>query len=108
MTETPTHEITFLDPLTAGKVNAVFGLVAGLITGIVTLITSGILSTYLQTQTWASPEVIATAQQAGFIGLLLFLVLGIITGFLAGFVGAYIFNFTVKLVGGVKVGVKDE
>lgn len=108
MQDKPTHDITYIDPLTAGKVNAIFGLVAGLLTGILTLITSGVVASYLRTQSWASPEVISQAQSAGFAGLLIFLVLGVVTGFIAGAVGALIFNFTVKLVGGVRIGMKKD
>lgn len=104
----PTHEIVFVDPLSLGKINAIFGLVAGIIAGLLVLIGSSFISSYLQNQVGVNPQLIAQTQQFGFIGLILFLVLGIVSGFVLGAVCAFIYNIVVKLVGGIKIGIEEE
>ena len=101
-------EISHVDPLMLGKVNAIFGFVMGLLMGIVTLLTSGIVSGYLQTLSGTPVDLIEKTQQLGFFGLLFFLFLGIVTGFISGALVAVVYNAVAKMVGGLKIEVEDE
>jgi uncharacterized protein YacL len=101
-------ELVKVDPLTIGKVNALFGFIVGLIVGLLTLITTGLVASYLQSLTGVDPQLIAQTQQFGFFGMILFLVLGAFLGFVSGAGGAIIYNVVVKLIGGIKVWVEDH
>ncbi len=101
-------EISHVDPLMLGKVNAIFGFVMGLLMGIVTLLTSGIVSGYLQTLSGTPVDLIEKTQQFGFFGLLFFLFLGIVTGFVSGALVAVVYNAVAKMVGGLRVEVDEE
>ncbi len=96
-------ELSHIEPLSLGKVNAIFGFVVGLLAGLGTLISSGIVADYLQTLTNVDPQLIVQTQQFGFFGLLLFLFMGIIFGFISGALAAVIYNAVVKMVGGIKI-----
>ncbi|MEK6820783.1 MAG: hypothetical protein AABY11_00085 [archaeon] len=100
-------EITRIDPLLLGKINALFGLVVGLIVGMLTLLTSGIVSGYLQTLTGIDPAFIEQTQQFGFIGLLLSLLFGVVLGFITGAGSALIYNVVAKIVGGITVWTEE-
>lgn len=100
-------ELTRLDPLSVGKVNALFGFIVGLIVGLMTLITSGLVAGYLQTLSGIDPQLITQTQQFGFFGMLLFLVLGAFLGFISGAAGAVIYNIVAKIVGGIKWWVEE-
>jgi hypothetical protein len=99
-------EVTRLDPLSVGKVNALFGFIVGLVVGLLTLITSGILAGYLQTLAGTDPELIERTQQLGFFGMIVFLILGAVLGFIGGAAGAVIYNAVVKIIGGIKVWIE--
>lgn len=101
-------EISHIDPLMLGKVNAIFGFLMGLLMGVLSLVSSGILSGYLQTLSGTPVELIEKTQQLGFIGLLFFLFLGIVTGFISGALAAVVYNAVAKMVGGLKVEVNEE
>lgn len=99
-------EITRLDPESCGKVNAIFGLVTGILGGLFSLIGSNIVATYLSTIPGMDSHLVEQAQQAGFVGLILFILLGVVLGFLSGLVIAVVYNFVAKLAGGVKIYVQ--
>lgn len=101
-------EISHVDPLMLGKVNAIFGFVMGLLMGVLSLISSGLLAGYLQTLSGTPVEIIERTQQFGLIGLLFFLFLGIVTGFISGALVAVVYNAVAKMVGGLKVEVNEE
>ena len=101
-------EISHIDPLMLGKVNAIFGFVMGLLMGILSLLTSGIVSGYLQTLSGTPVDLIEKTQQLGFVGLLFFLFLGIVTGFISGALAAVVYNAVAKMVGGLKIEVNEE
>ena len=105
---TKRFELTHVDPLMLGKINALFGLVIGLFTGIMTLLTSGIVSGYLQTLTQVDPALIERTQQFGFFGLLFFLFTGVVLGFITGALAGVIYNALVKMVGGIKLELEEE
>ncbi|MFH0969945.1 MAG: DUF3566 domain-containing protein [Candidatus Diapherotrites archaeon] len=100
-------EITRIDPLMLGKVNALFGFIVGLVVGVLTLLTSGIVSGYLQTLSGVDVQLVQQTQQFGFLGLIFFLVLGAFLGFVSGAAGAVIYNVAAKIVGGIKVWVEE-
>ncbi|MEK6970299.1 MAG: DUF3566 domain-containing protein [archaeon] len=100
-------ELTRVDPLSLGKVNALFGFIVGLIVGMMTLITSGVVASYLQTLSSTDPQLITQTQQFGFFGMLLFLVLGAFLGFVSGAAGAIIYNVVAKILGGIKIGIEE-
>lgn len=113
------HIIEKIDPLTFGKVNAMFGLIIGLILGIFSLIAAGMVSSFLSSpsvstaltsQTFVdyNPQIVVQIQQLGFYGLIMFLLSGVIAGFVGGVAIALIYNLAAKLVGGVKIETKEE
>ncbi len=103
-----TIEISHVDPLMLGKVNAIFGFIMGLVMGVLSLLTSGVVSGYLQTLSGTPVDLIERVQQFGFFGLLFFLFLGIITGFISGALIAVVYNAVAKMVGGLKIEVNEE
>ncbi len=103
-----TIEISHIDPLMLGKVNAIFGFIMGLLMGVLSLLTSGVISGYLQTLSGTPVDIIEKVQQFGFFGLLFFLFLGIITGFISGALIAVVYNAVAKMVGGLKIEVNEN
>jgi uncharacterized protein YacL len=101
-------EVTRVDPLSVGKVNALFGFIVGLIVGLMTLLTTGVVASYLQTLSSVDAQLITQTQQFGFFGMILFLILGSFFGFVSGAGGAVIYNVVVKLIGGIKIWVEDH
>ncbi len=102
------HEIVLVSPLSAGKVLAVFGLVMGLIGGFLSLISFGLIGSYLAQVPGVDTAAAAQLQQFGFTAFILSLVLGVVIGFIAGALAGFVFNVTAKLVGGLKVHIKEQ
>jgi len=89
-----------IDPMSLAKILAVMGIIWGLVIAVVSLLFAPMQS-YMG-RFYAGFE----AMGLGAFGIILLPIYYAIIGFIGGYIGAWIYNYVVKFVGGVKIELK--
>jgi hypothetical protein len=97
------YEVRSIDPMSAGKMLIVIGLVVGLVVGFLMMIIVWAVGALSSTE--ATP--LLAAMMLGVVALIGTPVVGAVVGFLTGYLGGGVYNFFANWYGGMTVELDE-